>query len=508
LGRQKIFFKTSQTINLWYYEAVDRNEQIFSDIPHASEKDPLEERYQRLITAYKECREREEDLKRLLENTNECISEVGEDDHFIYINKRHQEVFGYSLEELKGIPVHTLLHPEDLKTAIEKHSHIRKAPAGSTDIWRFKDKTGTYHTMECRGTVYSDKDGKKRTVVISHDISEQVAWEHQRSLVLDNIGELFVYYDTDLTIQWVNRAAAESVGLTPEELRGCKCYEIWQMRESPCEDCPVLRCLETGKAQEGENATPDGRVWFIRGKPIFNDSGEIAALIELGMDITHRKAAEERVKKELEEKKVLLQEVHHRVKNNLNVVASLLNLQGDNIRSIEDARKALKASKDRVFSMALVHQKLYQSDSISSIDMSDYIHSLCSDLVGLYARKCKVEMELRIDQINLTINQAVPCGLIINELITNAITHGLGNYNSGKIGITLTRKPRMACILIVEDDGRGFPPSLLDSDMDSLGLKLVRVLTEQLDGTLHFSPIQEDAARPGTKIEVRVPHSE
>lgn len=477
------------------------------DVYHATETDPLEDRYQRLMTAYRECREREENLKRLLENTNECISEVGEDDHFIYINKRHQEVFGYSLEELKEIPVHTLLHPEDLKTAISRHTQIRDESSGSADIWRFRDKEGTYHTMECRGTVYTDKDGKKRTVVISHDISEQIASEHQRSLVLDNIGELFAYYDTELTIQWANKAAAESVGMTPEALTGRKCYEVWQMRGSPCEDCPVLRCLETGESQEGENITPDGRVWFIRGKPIFDDSGEVVALIEMGMDITHRKAAEERVKKELGEKKILLQEVHHRVKNNLNVVASLLNLQTDNIRNMEDAKKALKASKDRVFSMALVHQKLYQSESISVIDMSDYIHSLSSDLVNLYARGCDIETVLEIDSVDIGINQAVPCGLIINELITNAVTHGLGNFEYGKIRITVTKQPGTDCVLVVEDDGGGIPSALLDSKSDSLGLKLVRVLTDQLDGEVHFKPLREDPKRPGTRVEIRVPQA-
>lgn len=116
--------------------------------------------------------------------------------------------------------------------------------------------------------------------------------EREKDLILNATSEMFAYYNTELEIQWVNEASGESVGISPEELVGRHCYEIWQQRDSPCEACPVLKALETGEPQETEMATPDGRIWHLRGYPVFEE-GEVIGLVELGQDVTEHKRAEE-----------------------------------------------------------------------------------------------------------------------------------------------------------------------------------------------------------------------
>src|SRR6056297_1354399 len=208
---------------------------------------------------------------------------------------------------------------------------------------------------------------------------------------------------------------------------------------------------------------------------------------EAQREISERKQAEEQLRSSLQEKKILLMEIHHRVKNNLNVVASLLNLQSNQIESVEQARKALQLSQSRVHSMALVHEKLYQSSELARIDMNDYISRIVEELVQLYADESRIELDLHIEDIALTITQAVPFGLLLNELVTNSLIHAFPDGRQGKISIRLSSEAERECSLGVCDTGIGFSDTTGMTDRTSLGLQLVEVLSEQLHGVAQLS---------------------
>lgn len=201
------------------------------------------------------------------------------------------------------------------------------------------------------------------------------------------------------------------------------------------------------------------------------------------VDITDLMSTQNRLQAEIDEKQLLLKEIHHRVKNNLNVVASLLRLQIDEIESIEDARNALENSRDRVYSMAMVHEHLIERGNFSSVDMNGYVDSLVAQLAELIGTGGRIQIENRIDDVRLNITRAVPFGMIINELVTNALKYAYPGGREGTVTVAILQRDE-GCELSVSDDGVGLPKDVGERGEEKLGLKLVNILVEQLKGSL------------------------
>ncbi len=193
--------------------------------------------------------------------------------------------------------------------------------------------------------------------------------------------------------------------------------------------------------------------------------------------------------KVLKEREMLLKEIHHRVKNNLQVISSLLNLQTGSITD-GTIKAAVMESQTRVKSMALIHQLLYESEKFSSIDFSKYLGQLMNSLYSSYKKPDKsISFEIITDDIRLDIDRAVPLGLITNELVTNAYKYAFTNITEGKIEISLRKSSDNNYSLIISDNGTGLPAGFDPDNTNTLGLKLVRLLTEQIDGTLEFTNV-------------------
>jgi len=224
--------------------------------------------------------------------------------------------------------------------------------------------------------------------------------------------------------------------------------------------------------------------WYSAKVSPNNIGGTYTGSIAVVRDITERKMAEERALADLKEKEVLLKEIHHRVKNNLNVITSLLNLQSFQIGGKEEAIEAFRESRNRIFSMALVHEKLYQTRNFSQVNFKEYIEAMTRELMHAYAVGKSVSVEFAIDDVLLDINLAIPCGLILNELVSNALKHAFPGTAPGTIGVFLRAGECGALELIVSDNGRGLPPGFDINAVESLGLKLVKLLSEQIGGTL------------------------
>jgi len=204
----------------------------------------------------------------------------------------------------------------------------------------------------------------------------------------------------------------------------------------------------------------------------------------------------------LSEKEVMLKEVHHRVKNNLQIVTSLLFLQADSSRS-SALREALKKSRGRIQSMALVHEELYRSEDLASVDMNEYVRKLCADLSE--ALESTVPIVFREYPLRLPITQSIPCGLILNELVTNALKYAYPDGRTGEIRVSMSEDQGMVR-LMVEDDGVGLGSSQKDVEACSLGLSLVEGLVTQLHGQLRVvnrSVDEQDAS--GVRFELDFP---
>jgi two-component sensor histidine kinase len=186
-------------------------------------------------------------------------------------------------------------------------------------------------------------------------------------------------------------------------------------------------------------------------------------------------------------KAVLLQEVHHRVKNNLQIISSLLSLQADSLPS--GAQAALEKSQRRVRSMALIHEQLYTNGDVGRLDFKEYVKSLTAELFGAFAANSGiVRLRLDLDSIVLDMHQSAPCGLILNELVTNSLKYAFPNSRAGEILVSLHRGSGNIVTLQVADNGIGMTPGLDWKESKTLGLRIVNILTRQLGGSLHLEP--------------------
>jgi len=209
---------------------------------------------------------------------------------------------------------------------------------------------------------------------------------------------------------------------------------------------------------------------------------ETPGIIVIVRDVTERNNAEAQIRQSLREKEVLLKEVHHRVKNNMQVISSLLSLQGDKITD-PAALTSFRNSQNRVRSMALVHEKLYRSESLASIDFSEYVEDLMASLKQSYML-ADIDVKVQTDDLRLGVDTAIPCGLILNELVSNALKHAFKGRDRGTVNVRINRNGHGETTVRVQDDGTGLPPDFDLRQSGSLGMQLVSMLTEQIGGTL------------------------
>lgn len=249
---------------------------------------------------------------------------------------------------------------------------------------------------------------------------------------------------------------------------------------------------------ETETRDKDNKIIYL--EVFFNPIYENEKVVEvsgIAHNITEKKHVQQRMEVSLKEKEVLLREVHHRVKNNMQVISSILNLQSSYV-SDEYALTLLKESQNRIKTMAYIHESLYQNKSFSSVDFSDYVYTLVNNIVQSYSASTeKIKLELNIDKVSLSLDSSIPAGLIINELITNAIKHAFPGDKQGIITFNL-RCENNFVFLELKDNGVGFAPGIDFENSHSLGLQLVNTLIEQIEGQLKFKSKKDQ----GTEVLV------
>ena len=210
-------------------------------------------------------------------------------------------------------------------------------------------------------------------------------------------------------------------------------------------------------------------------------------------DVTEKKKTNNELVQSLKEKEVLLKEVHHRVKNNLQVISSILNLQSTYVED-EKTLSILRESQNRVKSMSFIHESLYRTKDFNSIDFSEYIERLANNMVYSYQySQNRIGLKLDIEEVFLSLDISIPCGLIINELLSNALKYAFPENQKGEIYISVKELNDSKIQIKVEDNGVGFPEDLDINKVESLGMLLVNTLVEQIDGDI------EIISKEGTK---------
>ncbi|MGB7969582.1 MAG: histidine kinase dimerization/phosphoacceptor domain -containing protein [Methanobacterium sp.] len=226
--------------------------------------------------------------------------------------------------------------------------------------------------------------------------------------------------------------------------------------------------------------TENSKAWTFEEQDF---AASVSYILSLTLEASKRDKAQKQIIKSLEEKDVLLREIHHRVKNNMQIISSLLSLQSSNIENPE-MKDIFSQSQNRVKSMSMIHEQLYQTDDLSKIDFKSYVNGLIKSLFQIYSSNQKqIEWEINVEDVKLDIETAIPCGLIINELVSNSLKHAFIDRPYGKICFNMLRDNNMINFK-VSDNGIGIPNKLQLDNTSTLGLNLVKTLVNQLEGEL------------------------
>ncbi|MCE5214424.1 MAG: response regulator [Methanobacterium sp.] len=358
--------------------------------------------------------------------------------------------------------------------------------------------------------IRTNENGEKiGTKGVNQDITEQEkakeALKEADQQLFDIINFLpdatFIIDDKGRVISW-NRAIYEMTQINPEDIlgKGNQEYALIFYRKRQ----PMLLDMVNASDHEISEIYPDfqrkGKILtaetklYIKGEPrtawakavpLEDSKGNYLGAIEAIRDITDLKKTEKKLKKSLEEKEILLKEIHHRVKNNLTIISSLLNLQSEYIED-QEALDVFIESQNRAKTMALIHERLYQSKDLKNIDFGEYIRTLSNELYHtMISDTNQIKLDLKVEDVKIDINTVVPLGLIVNELVTNCMKYAFPDNRSGKISIKLYRKD-YDIILKISDDGIGLPENIDIENTNSLGLQLVNSLTMQIDGRIEL----------------------
>jgi PAS domain S-box-containing protein len=327
--------------------------------------------------------------------------------------------------------------------------------------------------------------------------------------IFDTANDAFFIHDLNSgEILDVNRKMCEMYGYTREESLQ---IDVGAISEGAP---PYSQSEAMGWMQKAAEGTPQIFEWKCRRK-----TGELFwveinlkritignedRLLAVVRDIGERKADAERIIRALEEKEVLLREVHHRVKNNLQVITSLLRLQSDTIKDQKIA-EMFQESRERIRSMALIHEKLYRSEDLASIDFNGYIKGLITGLFRSHGTDPgRIATRLEIEAVPLELDQAIPCGLIVNELVSNSLKYAFTKERKGEISVTLRSHGADEVALTVSDDGGGIPENVNFKNADTLGMELVSILAEdQLEGNIDLDRTNGTTFRICFRLQTR-----
>lgn len=453
------------------------------------------------LHAEAELREREEELRSINAHISEGIYRSTPKDGLIYVNDAFASMFGYdSPEDLLSLDGAKLYANEERRKELTEIEN-RKGFIKNEEV-EFQRKDGSTFWGLMSGQVVQGEDGKIKYYDGSVlDITERkYAQEENRRLLkaIQQSPEAILITNAEGYIEYVNPKFLEETHSEEEELLNSLAPildkneitapffdEMWEIIQSGEIWSRTIKKPSEDKKTTWEKVTIS---------PVFNGDEKITNYVIILNDITDRKERENKLQQSLSEKEILLAEIHHRVKNNLAIISGLLELAAQNQEPGNVVNSIFHESQLRIQSMAMIHEKLYQAGNFTNLKIENYITELVDYIKGTVnpnEKKVDIKIENKVDA-QLNINQAIPCALMINELVTNAFKYAFNEKKTGKLNIHLQSKENKI-LLIVQDDGPGLPDDFEEKTQNSLGFVLIRQLTKQLQGELRIK--NENGAR-------------
>lgn len=421
-----------------------------------------------------------------------------ETDKFEFVNDEFTKLSGYTLDEYNSLSRDeylNLIFDEDRNILIKKYDEWKHNDYKGIfrHEYRFITKPKKIKWLEVYFHGEVDEDGKIRTINQMYvDITDRKLSQEKEILLahaVESTTEMICITDLNNRLTFVNKTFLDTYGYSMDELSG-KDISFVGSSKNP-QDIHVDICESTqlgGWKGTLWNRAKNGREFPVQlsTSRIFDSNNKVIGFIGVARDITERLKAEENLKHMLKEKEILLKEVYHRVKNNLQVVNSLLNLQSQTVKD-KESKEMFKEARNRIKLMSGIHEKLYRTKDLTRVDFSGYIKELTATLKEAYpVISGHVDLNIESNNIYLGVDKAIPCGLIINELVSNSYKYAFEGRDNGSIFIKLYLDESGSYVLEVGDNGIGIADSYDIKDSDTLGMTLVLTLTEQLSGELEI----------------------
>ncbi|HET6225523.1 MAG TPA: PAS domain S-box protein [Bacteroidia bacterium] len=453
--------------------------------------------------AEQELRNSEERYRAIYDQVFVGIAKISLNGKFIQVNEQMCNMLGYTKEELCTKTFMDITVKEDIPTSVNLMKKLASGQMEKTTFEkRYLHKSGKIINANIATSLVVDALGNPSHIIsIFQNITEKVKLEHDRqsqsarhNAIIESSSHIIWTTDKQMCLTSFNKNYAADlmkhynvqayIGLSVVSVKVVLTEEYnnyWLKKYEA-----VLR----GEHQYFETKMIDRQnnvVWreiFLN--PIFDELGNLVEVAGIGLDITEKKLANEQIHNSLQEKEVLLKEVHHRVKNNLQVISSILNLQSSYVKD-QSTLNILKESQDRIKSMAFIHESLYQTKDFSSINFSEYVVNLSQNLLHSYSSlEHEIKLNLDIQNVFLNLDLAIPCGLIINEIVSNALKYAfVDKMENAEIMIKMHLVGE-DLQLQIKDNGVGLPKHIDYRNTESLGLQLVVTLVDQLNGNIEL----------------------
>ena len=407
-----------------------------------------------------------------------------------------EEVFGYTREDILG-SVFLKLVPPDSRDFFRKHFEkvLRTHEVCSQEAVLLNSKGEEFPSLCSLHPILDIAGQITSLLLVTVDISERKkaedalrnSEEHLRLMFCAAEDVAFIQVDIESRCITEFSTGAEKIfGYTKSEVLN---ENVLILHPNEKYILDIQEVIRRGEVWSDENARMlrKGGEEFpakFRVYPLFDMMHKPYAALGVSVDISERYRAESRMRQSLQEKESLLKEIHHRVKNNLNIVISLLNLQAMRFGKNSPLQASLTEAMNRIRSMAMVHERLYNSHNLSSINFKEHVSILVNELKDVLTVSGGIRVDLDIADVGINIEKAIPCSLIITELMTNCIKHAFPDRSSGRILIQATHESGGEMLFIVEDNGCGLPEGIDPAKNGNLGFELIRVLVAQLHGTL------------------------
>lgn len=430
-----------------------------------------------------------------MDNVVDAVYWIDSKAEIVDVNETACDMLGYTREELLNFTVFDIDPDFTMDKWVSTWEKL-KGQVKLTIETKHRRKDGRIIPVEIMAN-YLSFGGRELDCAFARDISQrkrteealQASEERFRGLV-ESTSDWVWEVDQKGVFTYVSPQIRNLLGYAPEELIGKTPFDLMPNEEAQ-RIAEIFKYSAANKTSirnlENFNRHKDGRLVVLEtsGVPFYDSSGDFGGYRGIDRDITERKLVEERLEASLREKETLLRELYHRTKNNMQVISNLIDLQALDVKD-EKTVKLFKETQNRIKTMALVHEKLYQSKDLSNLNLKDYIGDLANALLGSYQLSGdRITLKLDVEPISVSIDTATPCGLIINELMSNSLKHAFPGNRQGEVSLVLHQSEKGEIDMRFSDNGVGLPKGFDFKNTRSLGLTLVRNLSvKQLEGTV------------------------